>query len=110
MYTSHHFTPLNESRVFLSGDPDINRVVKAGLCGTGATAHRYLETGLLFPSKFFHGNSHMDWGYFTILFSFFSPTKVTQKTLPHYLTQHFPAELSAWMDMVYIFAVQHGSH
>lgn len=106
----HLSHPLNESRVFLGGDPDINRAVKAGLWGTDDVACRYLETGLLFRPKFLHGNSHVAWGYFNILFSSVLPENGHRKLLHVYLKQHFPAELSVWMEMSCICAVQYGSH
>lgn len=58
IYTSTPRPP-HESRVFLSGDPGINRAVKAGLRGMGDAACRCLETGLLSQSTFFHTTPHV---------------------------------------------------
>ena len=85
--------------VVLGGDSDIDRAIKAGLGDTGSAACRYLETGLLLPSKLFHGNSHMTWGHFNNLFFFVLPENRHRKLLHIYLKQHFAAELSVWMKM-----------
>ena len=85
--------------VFLGGDPDINRAIKAGLGGTGDAAHRYPEKGLLFQSGLFQGNSHVTRGHFNILFSFVLPENQHRKLLHVYLKWHFAAELSVWMKM-----------
>lgn len=117
IYTSSP-PPPHESRVFLSGDPDINRAVKAGLHGTGDVAHRCLETGLLFQSTFFHaappvaGTGTWEWPRVISVSGFllFSHNKRYRKLLCVYLRQHGPAQLSAWMKMCCICVVQYGSH